>query len=710
MSDITTDQLIDALALVSSHDKDQSDKSSDKVIKPEVQVNPLITGTKRRFLYNFGTVIAQAFRDSQPDEKGVTKIAKATPAKKAVADVKLQDDSKKIKFGWTSTIITGLILLSAFLKEHLSPFTSWLFKTLPKFIKMLWRIATETKIISKITTKIIKFIKGFKFGDKLIDTVSNIIRSVSGFFDNIIKGIKGSKIAKFIKGGGMLMKVLKPVATKFGKRILKVLKFIPVIGGIVGLGFAIYRFATGDIIGGVFELISAILDFMPFGVTNIASMIIDGGLLLYDIYRVKQKETVKAGGKKVSFIKWIKDGLYKFYKTKLQHVYPFNTFKMLGQAGAAFKEGNILSGLKYLGLAVLNIAGGGIIPAGMQFITSLFSEKQPNKNNTYKKPSSSNIIGKIYNYIAQKIQDIFGGVQKWAFELFNNIGESISNTFAGVWGSIVSRVTEMFNSFKEKLASVGRWVSDIFKDLEVPSFDEFKTMINNLFQFGQDLFKKITDYLVNIAKRAKEKAKDIISYIPGLGWLKDNSKKDNIPKTTQSSNVNVVNNNVQYNKLAQKELKYIGHVLINISKILRAIHEFKKTSTDKVDTIANYFTNNNISTVKDKPTDPQKITPQTSEPQKITIPPIIVENKSFKEISKANRFLEAIEENSRISLVLLKTIGANKPTASIPTPQRPPKIASDNEHPSSPGIESLLDSRGDFYRSPYSLHVPGVID
>jgi len=94
--------------------------------------------------------------------------------------------------------------------------------------------------------------------------------------------VKGAKY-----GAKALVGILKKIVTKVGTKLLKILKFIPFIGGVAGLALSYMRFEAGEWVAGTFEFVSAILDFIP-GVGNLASYIIDGGLLLYDLLKTPE--------------------------------------------------------------------------------------------------------------------------------------------------------------------------------------------------------------------------------------------------------------------------------------------------------------------------------------------------------------------------------------------------------------------------------------
>jgi hypothetical protein len=212
-----------------------------KILK---KVNPVLTSNEKRRITNESTIAAEAFfnvqRKNEKDTFGETARA-TTPAGIAKDSVEKTKDKKppKLKFPLLLALGAGITAFAAWISDFIGPVAEFIAKTLPKLLKPMGKLA-------------------------------------GGFF----KAMKGGK----------LMKVLGGLAKSIGGRLLKFGRFIPVIGSLFSFGFGIARWKKGEYIPAVFEFLSGILNLLPFGVTNIASMLIDGALLLYDLNQTKKEE------------------------------------------------------------------------------------------------------------------------------------------------------------------------------------------------------------------------------------------------------------------------------------------------------------------------------------------------------------------------------------------------------------------------------------
>lgn len=230
-----------------------------KILK---KVNPVLNSNEKRRLTNESTIAAEAFLNVQNKNKKDTfgKTARAsTPAGMAEQSIQKtkEEKPKKLKFPLLLALGAGITAFAAWIADFIGPVAEFIAKTLPKLLKPMGKLA-------------------------------------GGFF----KAMKGGK----------LMKVLMGLAKGIGGRLLKFGRFIPVIGSLFSFGFGIARWKKGEYIPAIFEFVSGILNLLPFGVTNIASLIIDGALLLYDLNKTEgeEKGVDETGG---SFDMWgkIKD-------------------------------------------------------------------------------------------------------------------------------------------------------------------------------------------------------------------------------------------------------------------------------------------------------------------------------------------------------------------------------------------------------------------
>ena len=212
------------------------DSISKNIIK---KVNPQLSSNEKRRLQVESTIFAETLINLQRKEKkdtfGETKTKKDTPIDKATNVIKegeAKEKAPKLKLPVMLGLAAGITAFAVWISEFLGPVGEFVSKVLPKLLKPL-----------------------------------------GGFVAKSLKAIKGGK----------LMKMLGGIAAKIGGKLAKYGRFIPVVGSLFSFGFGIARWKKGEYIPAIMEFVSGILNLLPFGLTNIASMIIDGALLLYDL-------------------------------------------------------------------------------------------------------------------------------------------------------------------------------------------------------------------------------------------------------------------------------------------------------------------------------------------------------------------------------------------------------------------------------------------
>lgn len=216
----------------------------DRDILKDETVNPILTPSEIQRLENESTIVAtvfnQVWKKLQPDVKGKTTL---TPAERAaqmagekVPEFKELKNTALVKF---ALMVAGITTAAAMLFDFFGPVGRFFAKTLPKLMRPLGKLGKW-----------------------------------------IGKGMKAAKL-------GRLLKWFQKIG---GGKILKFGRFIPFIGSLFSFGFAIARWRKGEYIPAIFEFISGVLNILPTGVTQIASIIIDGGLLLYDLHKEKKGE------------------------------------------------------------------------------------------------------------------------------------------------------------------------------------------------------------------------------------------------------------------------------------------------------------------------------------------------------------------------------------------------------------------------------------
>ena len=134
-------------------------------------------------------------------------------------------------------------------------------------------------------------IKGLSKSSKALNTITkgagkklSAKQIAAGF------GGKAAKDALLKKGGGAAGKSLGKQAGKLGAKAVgkSLLKKIPVLGALAGVGFAISRASKGDWLGAAGELASGVASTIP-GLGTAASVAIDAGLAARDISKATSR-------------------------------------------------------------------------------------------------------------------------------------------------------------------------------------------------------------------------------------------------------------------------------------------------------------------------------------------------------------------------------------------------------------------------------------
>ena len=250
-------------------------------------------------------------------------------------------------------------------------------------------------------------------GNKLVSSFLDGLGGAGKVGGSVLKGLRTA--------GGSILTVLKGALQGIGGPLLKKLKFVPFLGGIIGLGFAFKRFKDKDYIPATFELISAILDFIP-AAGWVASSLIDGGLMLYDMHKAKEEKKAGTGQPKQGFLSYITGLISSKLLPVLEYLPVFGGLIQFGKAIALFASGNLTGGLKMFGSAIIATVGGkglsDLVSGGINFITSLFGSKQqqPATMDTNTGESWSDIIKKVWKRVIEIVPQKIEEIREWALD------------------------------------------------------------------------------------------------------------------------------------------------------------------------------------------------------------------------------------------------------------------------------------------------------
>ena len=194
-----------------------------------------------------------------------------------------------------------------------------------------------------------KLLKPFKgLGAKLIEPglIGKMISTVKTKVKSVFSSIKGAllKPFKLFKGGavggifkkvgGMLFKLLKPV-----------LKRIPGIGSMISWAFAVSRFKSGDVVGGLIDVASGIATLFP-GVGTAIGIGLDVLNAFLDSKKGKEEKVKPAGsGFKMSdFFGKIKD--------KIMNNFPIKNLVEFWSGAGMVMSGNFKEGFSKMAFAI----------------------------------------------------------------------------------------------------------------------------------------------------------------------------------------------------------------------------------------------------------------------------------------------------------------------------------------------------------------------
>ena len=447
------ENIVDKLVGSNADNKRKSVKDRGDVLEKQ---KTTLTAQEKTRITNETTVFAKEFlkieKQMTPDEKGETARADKTTAGKVKSSIEKAKEDKppKLKFPLLLALGAGITAFAAWIADFIGPVAEFVAKTLPKLLKPMGKLAS-----------------------------------------NFFKAMKGGKLAK----------ILASLAKGIGGRLLKFGRFIPVIGSLFSFGFGIARWKKGEYIPAIFEFASGILNLLPFGVTNIASMIIDGALLLYDLNKAKkEKEGIDPTGGQ--FDMW---GKIKDFAVNLPGIQ--NIISLGKGIGAVFK--------------------GEWAEAGKHFLEAI------------------PVVGNIIYWLA-KAGD--GSVAEGTGKVLGKAGDffaSVKDKFVEIFKNIINSIVEGLQSFGNKFLKVGSGVKAAFKALapggESP-IEAFKRVVyaddfarfndGTIVKFNQKddilgmkqggALSKMFNSVMNAGKRTgsyggKEEGSKITSFIRGIG-------------------------------------------------------------------------------------------------------------------------------------------------------------------------------------------------
>jgi len=408
-------------------------------------------------------------------------------------------------------------------------------------------------------------------------SIGGIVGSLMGFFGDL-----GGSVVKAVSKLGFLG-ALKIMSTTLLKKLsLKVLKRLPVIGGIIGLGYAAKAFIDGDIFLGVAELVSALLNFIP-GIGPFLSL---GADIL--IAWAQSKGVFDEGGALSpengwNTIKgWVAD-IGQVIKDNALYIPIVGSFMRFGMAAEAFKSGKTGEGLKQIALGLLTFTPfGGLLIKGVEVLSGfLNSDKSPEPIINDDSSWGDRIIG----WIRSKLKDLPWWIKKplaW-FGIISDdqVGEPAGGAmdalaggaakgfektkefFKGVWDSMKGPVGGAMYSIGEfaentwektkeytgiawdKAKEAGTW----FKDSMTSMADKAKEKLAEWIPAIVSTITGVADSAMNVLKNL---ASTIGGWIGGLFTFDDEKKMKEATKAAEVKKEQLVRNETEISSILTK--------------------------------------------------------------------------------------------------------------------------------------------------------------
>jgi hypothetical protein len=383
------------------------------------------------------------------------------------------------------------------------------------------------KILSKIGISggLKLIMRGIKPFLKSITRILKLPLQIFARIGNAFKGI-GSSIGKVFKnvGSKMLGKgVIAKMATRLGGFLLKALRRIPILSTIISFGFAISRFNDNDHIAGVIDVLSG-LSGLLYLFTPTIPLAFGLGLGLDVLNAWLDVKTAKSEDKNAAKLDILKDmgkRLTDWLLPKLRWLPVIGSIFELGDAYTAFKDGNVMEGLKYVVRGLGSLVGVTQIYDGLNLLTDMFSKKDEKS----KEPKSSGIswVDKLKKWIKGKLKSLPYVLRKpleWMGILDDSkddvkapnqkdAGKKLAETSAKIWEGTSEVGKQVADKVKKGFGSVGKFFGDSWNKLKDKGYQVAKNVDENL-PFA---VRKAKEWMAktqgNIAENAQKNISDI---------------------------------------------------------------------------------------------------------------------------------------------------------------------------------------------------------
>jgi hypothetical protein len=344
--------------------------------------------------------------------------------------------------------------------------------------------------------------------------------------------------------------------------------------------------------------------------------------------------------------------------------------KRWGMAYDQFSNGNILEGLKQLGLGLLTFVGGGPIIYGIEMLMGMFGNEEKSQTDLNIDTSWTT---KLKDWIKKKLKDLpyvlrkplewFGildsdekdaPIANMASTQLANGYEWLKNESAKAWDSATNTVANGYNWLKEKSIAGWKWLED-------------NNVIDN-----------VKNTVANGYNWLKEKS------IAGWKWLEDNGIVDGVKDTISNG----------YNWMKEK----LEGIWKEISPILNDIKDIFITLFSKIvgyiKNIISFGGNNESKNVNQQWKENSQNIPTVTASASPNAPSILAE--------VANAQLKTLRDIHQVTYSIYQSvkggIGGGGSNTMIPIPMN-----SSSQSNSQPRMMPMNSNRGDYGSSPYAL-------
>ena len=350
--------------------------------------------------------------------------------------------------------------------------------------------------------------KGFRNIFRTLKSIpEKIFKTVSGALKNLFSGGAMKEAGTLAKSGGKSL--FGRLAGTVGKFLSeKVLKRLPFIGTLIGLGFAFTRLMKGDVIGALLDVASALATSVPV-VGTALSIAID----VFSAVRDTQTGGSEKAGK--ANMNWI-EGIKKWIGDRIKYV---PVIGPLIDMVHAFGEGKYLDALGYLAKAA-------IPPLGI--LIDLFDNKEAVGNAVSSAAKATgNFISDIGTWLYNKAKELplIGPLIK--------AGEAIMN---GKWEDVLGYLGEAI----EPLQYIGKLITGGVESVATAAVTGDFSSIKGFFATIKDslisaVLNLLPESILGVSVRAR--VADLLG-VKGFGSPKDDTKAANAPSSTANNQSN----------------------------------------------------------------------------------------------------------------------------------------------------------------------------